>query len=338
MNLKGASSLLSEMNKNDLNSIHDDSPPSVLGLGAFDVICGRCKLAFNNIGNRRFRVIIGLNLDRYMEAPSRQAKSQVIIGVVKLFQNEIGARFVKEQSNGSFTLVSDKMVRQKVGHALRDLAAQKLGGPTSGNERTPDPVQSSKKHPLSLKRKRHLQKGSHLGRMFSCDTSNLTKYPMPMTATSLLDQTTAKFQFRNIESHSTDLPVEYKNNELLASNLLEEKSDLQVSRQDIFPERVSFAARSSLSIQHSTPEIPARLFTLTNSVTDKQPIQFDPTLPAAFKHDTARHQRFSEASIMSVQLDALDDLFSETFGDDDEIMIALRAPSFCESNATAGDS
>jgi hypothetical protein len=31
-------------------------------LGSYDILCGRGKIAFNNIGNRRFRVTISLNL------------------------------------------------------------------------------------------------------------------------------------------------------------------------------------------------------------------------------------------------------------------------------------
>ena len=34
-------------------------------LGPYDVICGRGKLSFNNIGNRRFRMIIGMNVSKY---------------------------------------------------------------------------------------------------------------------------------------------------------------------------------------------------------------------------------------------------------------------------------
>jgi hypothetical protein len=97
------------------------------GLQPFDVICGKCSLAFNNVGNRRFRVVIGMNVQRYIDAPTRSAKSQVIRSVVKIFQEDIGASFVKQDFNGKFVPVSDKIVRQKVGHALRDHAAFHLG-------------------------------------------------------------------------------------------------------------------------------------------------------------------------------------------------------------------
>jgi len=94
------------------------------GLKPFDVICGKCSLAFNNVGNRRFRVVIGMNVQRYMDAPTRGDKARVIASVVKIFQEEIGSRFVKQRKEGGgFVPVSDKIVRSKVGHALRDLAA-----------------------------------------------------------------------------------------------------------------------------------------------------------------------------------------------------------------------
>ncbi len=97
------------------------------GLQPFDVICGRCSLAFNNVGNRRFRVVIGMNVQRYIDAASRTAKSHVIRNVVKIFREDIGASFVKQGADGKFVLVSDKVVRQKVGHALRDHATFHLG-------------------------------------------------------------------------------------------------------------------------------------------------------------------------------------------------------------------
>lgn len=100
------------------------------GLEPFDVICGKCSLAFNNVGNRRFRVVIGMNVQRYLAAQTRTAKSHVIQSVVKLFQDDIGANFVKQGADGKFVPVSDKVVRQKVGHALRDHAAFHLGNGT----------------------------------------------------------------------------------------------------------------------------------------------------------------------------------------------------------------
>lgn len=116
------------------------------GLQPFDVICGKCSLAFNNVGNRRFRVVIGMNVQRYIDAPTRSAKSQVIRSVVKLFQEDIGATFVKQDDNGKFVPVSDKIVRQKVGHALRDHAAFHLGMGMQSRSSSPSRQTTRKNH------------------------------------------------------------------------------------------------------------------------------------------------------------------------------------------------
>ena len=97
-------------------------------LRPYDIICGRCSKAFNHVGNRRFRVTIGLNLRRYVESPTRREKSAVIQSVVDVLIREAGARFLKRSNNekGVYIVLDIKQVRQKVQHALRDAAAFKL--------------------------------------------------------------------------------------------------------------------------------------------------------------------------------------------------------------------
>lgn len=65
------------------HDIHSDksSHADQMDVGPYDVLCGRHRLSFNNIGNRRFRVTISLFLDRYMEAPTRQEKSLIVLTV-----------------------------------------------------------------------------------------------------------------------------------------------------------------------------------------------------------------------------------------------------------------
>jgi hypothetical protein len=88
-------------------------------LGPYDVICGRHKEAFNNIGNRRFRVTVSLNKDRYTGAPSRKEKTGVIkciVGVVK----SNGGRFL-QRVDGAWVELDEKKSLAKVGHAIRDM-------------------------------------------------------------------------------------------------------------------------------------------------------------------------------------------------------------------------
>lgn len=91
-------------------------------LGPYDIICGRNNVAFHNVGNRRFRVTISLNLKRYMEAQTRAERTKVIQSVVDVVK-DCGARLIKKGKKEEFEEVDDKCLRQKVQHALRDLAA-----------------------------------------------------------------------------------------------------------------------------------------------------------------------------------------------------------------------
>ena len=98
---------------------------AITTLGPYDIVCGRCSTAFNNIGNRRFRITIQLNLPRYVQANTRQEKGEVIRFVVDLLRNEVGARFVKKTKTGDYIELDERHTRQKVGHALRDMHVQK---------------------------------------------------------------------------------------------------------------------------------------------------------------------------------------------------------------------
>ena len=45
-------------------------------LQPFDVLCGRDKKCYNNIGNRRFRILINSNLPRYLRCSNRKERSR----------------------------------------------------------------------------------------------------------------------------------------------------------------------------------------------------------------------------------------------------------------------
>ena len=70
----------------------DQKIPSILSctIGPYDVICGRNKTAFNNIGNRRFRFTIALALPRFLIATSRKEKSIVIQSIQQLVHQNGG--------------------------------------------------------------------------------------------------------------------------------------------------------------------------------------------------------------------------------------------------------
>ena len=85
----------------------------------FPVHLGRSS--WNNIGNRRFRVTVHLNLQRYIQAKTKQDKTVLITEVADMLRSEVGARFLKRARDGTLRVMGEKESRDKVGHALRDL-------------------------------------------------------------------------------------------------------------------------------------------------------------------------------------------------------------------------
>lgn len=115
-------------------SLGNNSGNVVSEPGPYDIVCGRNSGAYNYIGNRRFRVTIEMNLQRYIDSPTREDKTNVIKSIVWMLHEQVGARFLKKEtckkSSGSgsrrrgtprYTIMTDKQAREKVGHALRDL-------------------------------------------------------------------------------------------------------------------------------------------------------------------------------------------------------------------------
>lgn len=129
------------------NSIYQPAPPTIKAkkrpssgssgmtrihssnLGPYDVICGRCVNAYNNVGNRRFRVTIRMNFTKYQANPSRQGRSLLFVSLVHFLKNEVGVRFFKpirdkqrNQQGKWYIEMTEKEARDKVGHAFRDMA------------------------------------------------------------------------------------------------------------------------------------------------------------------------------------------------------------------------
>jgi hypothetical protein len=98
----------------------------------YDVVCGRGKGSYNRPGNRRFRAIVQRHMHEY-QASSKVDKTMVINRIMNLVQaqNEGTARFVKRGKDGLFTVISDDLAREKVGHAIREtiMAAENAAKP-----------------------------------------------------------------------------------------------------------------------------------------------------------------------------------------------------------------
>ena len=99
-----------------------DTPmPNTFTIGPYDVICGdRTKRTMDHVGNRRFHVIINMNQQRYSQTVKRNAKSMIVLSIVKSIRSS-GGHFVKRnKKTGLWMEIGDQQAREKVGYALRD--------------------------------------------------------------------------------------------------------------------------------------------------------------------------------------------------------------------------
>jgi len=92
-------------------------------LGPYDIICGRGSVAYNNGGNRRFRVLIGSNVEKYKNIVSRHRKGTFIVSLIHTITQKMGGKFYKLTNNNTFTELTETQSRVKVGHALRDCSS-----------------------------------------------------------------------------------------------------------------------------------------------------------------------------------------------------------------------
>ena len=97
--------------------------PENYQLQPYDVICGRHKFAFNNVGNRRFRVTISTYVQEFLDTSRRQDRTFLFMRIVAVIRQS-GGRFLKFE-NGRWVDVGNLEARRKVGHALRDIIRAK---------------------------------------------------------------------------------------------------------------------------------------------------------------------------------------------------------------------
>jgi hypothetical protein len=92
-------------------------------LGPYDVICGRDKHAYHNVGNRRFRVLVAMNKGRYASVGTRREKTAIVRYLVHAVMRN-GGRFLQRHQDGWIELDLKKSMA-KVGHAIRDIVEPK---------------------------------------------------------------------------------------------------------------------------------------------------------------------------------------------------------------------
>ena len=171
-------------------------------LGPYDILCGRKKDAFNNIGNRRFRITINMNLQTYENAKSRTEKSVLIASIVSFLQEEAGARFVKPAPKkkcrtGYYIELNPQQAREKVGHALRDMSVARqqrgqgggeveLSTLTTSSSKTSSPIavptrsSSSKPRTKKTKKKQKSNQEEHLVKVV--ETTTTTTQPETLSS------------------------------------------------------------------------------------------------------------------------------------------------------------
>ena len=97
----------------------------------YDILAGRGTTAYNNCGNRRFRITVSLHFPKYRAAETRKDKSAVIDSMLHLLLDVIGARFLKsvdgehEPSSTKacrYIEMDRKDCRERIFHALRNMA------------------------------------------------------------------------------------------------------------------------------------------------------------------------------------------------------------------------
>lgn len=104
------------------------APSGDVNVNGNDVLCGRGKISFNHVGNRRFRHIISESIEDYNKAGSRKAKSAVVKRVHDIIR-ATGGRFLKmDASQRLWVELAQQRSLEKVSHAIRDA--------TSTNENT----------------------------------------------------------------------------------------------------------------------------------------------------------------------------------------------------------
>jgi hypothetical protein len=88
-------------------------------LSGFSVVCGRGRDSFNHIGNRRFRILASMFIERYSRANSKASKTVIVSEIIEVIRQADGnfCKFTK----GKWIEVADHHAREKVSALLRDL-------------------------------------------------------------------------------------------------------------------------------------------------------------------------------------------------------------------------
>ena len=93
----------------------------------YDILCGKGKQCFHNVGNLRLRVTVEIYMDSYLNKSDRKSKKSSIVSQIlcaaRSYHPERLTGFVrKDRATGVWYEIGDKAARDKIGHIIRDLA------------------------------------------------------------------------------------------------------------------------------------------------------------------------------------------------------------------------
>jgi hypothetical protein len=91
-----------------------------------DILLGRGKAAFQHEGNSRLRLVIIQTLGRFTTSKSRIEKTNMVRSIVKDIIDRGGRFLKKDPKKPDWYLAGFKDAREKVSHALRDAANNKV--------------------------------------------------------------------------------------------------------------------------------------------------------------------------------------------------------------------
>lgn len=94
-----------------------------------DILLGRDKVSYSHVGNKRFRVVVAMNRERYQSCGSREAKSKITAEVIQSIR-ECNGRFLKlNPKTKTYEEVGNDVAHEKVSHALRSAKDPKTKAP-----------------------------------------------------------------------------------------------------------------------------------------------------------------------------------------------------------------
>lgn len=76
------------------------------------------------MGNKRLRVLASNFLSQYSEANEKKTKTRVVNDIIDSIKSA-GGSFVKKETNGRWSHVSEQAIREKIGYVFRDLLSDK---------------------------------------------------------------------------------------------------------------------------------------------------------------------------------------------------------------------